>query len=305
MKNILITGGTGLIGKYLSIALIQLGYRVTLLSRSKSVPGKTETAFWDPSHNVIDSRAVAEADVIIHLAGTNIGTWRWTSSRKRSIISSRVDTCRLLFNEVRKSGHQELKLFISASGVGYYGAVTNDHIYTETDSPGTDYLAETCRQWEQAASEFSSLGVRTVIFRNGLNLAGRGGIIQRLYLPFNLGFGTTLGKGNQYLPWIHIQDLCDIYGHAVNNEQMAGVYNAVAPQHITFSDFSKELAASMGRKMWLPAIPAVLLKAALGEMSEIVLEGSRVSNEKLENTGFHFRYPDLKSAMENIIKIQR
>jgi len=305
MKNILITGGTGLIGTDLSKEILRQGYNVTLLTRkAKSENRDIPVAYWDPAANKIDRDALSRADVIIHLAGTNVGRRRWTTSRKKSIVESRINTCKFLFDEVRKS-NKKPELFISASGVGYYGAITTDHIFDETDPPGKDFLAETCKKWEDTVSLFTTIGVRTVIFRNGLVLAPDGGIIQRLYLPFKLGLGTTLGTGFQFLPWVHINDLCHIYTRALRDEEINGVFNVVAPEQIRFHDFSSQLAAALNRRIWMPRIPPFVLKIVLGEMSEIVLEGSRVSNEKIRQSGYRFIYPDLKSALEDIIKAPR
>lgn len=289
-----------MIGRHLSNLLLRKGYQVTLLSRSKSIPEKLTVAHWDPPNNIIDSTAVARADVIIHLAGTNIGSAPWTAARKKSIIESRVNTSRLLFREVSKNSKKPA-LFISASGVSYYGVVTSDQIFNETDPPGSDFLADTCKRLEEAAGSFASLGVRTVIFRNGLVLTREGGVINRLYLPFKLGIGAVLGTGNQYLPWIHIDDLCRIYCSAIEKE-LAGIYNCVAPDHKNFRDFAGLLAGALRRKIWVPRIPAVLLKLALGEMSQIVLKGSRVSYEKISGTGYHFLYPELKTALHHVFK---
>jgi len=298
-KSVLITGGTGLIGKHLSGILVSRGYQVTLLSRSKSAPGNPSIANWDPKLNKIDSIAVENADIIIHLAGSNIGGGRWTAARKRSISESRVNTCRLLYNAVSRSPEKP-ELFISASGISYYGVITSDHIFSEDDGPGSDFLANTCMQWEEAAGSFELLGVRTAIFRNGLVLAADGGIISRLALPFRMGLGASIGTGNQYVPWIHIEDLCRIYAMAIENTNIRGKFNAVAPAHVNFTGFADILASAFHRKIRLPAVPAVLLKLAFGEMSRVILEGSRVSSEKIRSAGFQFEYSDLNKAFANI-----
>lgn len=292
-----------MIGRHLSKILLRKGYKVTLLSRSKSGSESLPVAYWDPQNNIIDNKALSESDVIINLAGTNIGSAVWTAARKRSIFESRINTGRLLFNAVSKNTRKP-ELFISASGVSYYGVITSENIFSETDPPGTDFLADTCKKWEETSGSFGSLGVRTVIFRNGLVLTREGGVIKRLYLPFNIGLGAVLGKGNQYIPWIHIDDLCRIYCSAIENQQLSGIYNSVAPDHIDFSDFAHHFAAALHRKIFLPRVPSVLLKLFLGEMSQIVLKGSRVSSEKISGTGYQFLYPDLKSALNQILKNQ-
>lgn len=302
-KTVLITGGTGLIGRHLSKTLVNRGYRVIIFSRSKSRPGNPFIVKWDPSANIIDSKSVAEADIIIHLAGATIGK-RWTRATKRSIVQSRVNTCRLLYDTVI-GNKKKPELFISASGISYYGVVTTNKIFSETDGPGGDFLANTCRQWEQAAALFESAGVRTVIFRNGLVLASDGGFISRLKLPFTLGLGSLLGKGDQYVPWIHVNDLIAMHFYAIENRIIRGVYNAVAPEHVNFRNFASALAASLNRKIWLPPVPGILLRLALGEMSEIILNGSRVSSEKIRKHGFTFAYPNLIPALEDVVGIRR
>jgi len=303
-KTILISGGTGLLGNRLSKKLIERGHRVILLSRSSVQSGDIPVSFWNPSNNVIDQNAVAAADGIIHLAGTNIGSRRWTASRRKSIIESRVNTCRLLFEAVCKCSNKP-ELFISASGISYYGMVTSERIFTETDPAGDDFLAQTCFEWEREARTFTTLGIRTVIFRNGLVLTRQGGIISRLYAFFRAGIGAVLGSGRQYVPWIHIDDLCKMYIMAVENGEMSGVYNAVAPEFLTFSDFAHQYASSLNRKIILPSIPPLALKLAFGEMSGIILEGSRISCSKIQETGFIFKYNSLLPALEDLFKTQQ
>lgn len=293
-----------MIGRHLSKMLLRKGHKVTLLSRSASGSDSLPVAHWDPQNNIIDNKALIAADVIIHLAGTNIGNAVWTAARKRSIFESRINSGRLLFNAVSKNGRKP-GLFISASGVSYYGVLTSENIYVETNPPGTDFLADTCKKWEEVSGSFEVLGVRTVIFRNGLVLTREGGVIKRLHLPFNLGLGAVLGKGNQYMPWVHIDDLCSIYCSAIENQQLSGVYNCVAPHHINFTDFAHHFARALHRRIILPRVPSFLLRLFLGEMSQIVLKGSRVSSEKISGTGYKFLYPDLKSALNQILKIQK
>lgn len=302
--NVLISGGTGLIGGHLARKLISSGHRVILLSRLKTQAGKIPLSYWDPSKNRVEKDVVASADVIIHLAGTNVGAGRWTSSRKRSIVESRVKTTEFLFNTVNSSTKKP-QVFISASGVNYYGVVTSNEIFNEADPPGDDFLSGVCVQWENAALSFETIGARTVIFRNSVVLAPNGGIVSRLYLPFKAGLGVIPGTGKQYIPWIHIDDLCNMYLQAINNEDMKGAYNAVSPGYVDFSQFAHEYASALSRKIILPRVPSVILRLAFGEMSKIILEGSRISAQKILDTGFRFQYPSLKDALGEIFKTQR
>jgi hypothetical protein len=211
-----------------------------------------------------------------------------------------VNSGKLLLQEIIKSG-AKLKAFISTSAIGYYGAVTTDHIFSEPDTAANDFLGSVCRKWEEIAESVNKQGIRTVIIRAGVVLAEKGSFLQKLRLPFEMGLGTVIGTGNQFIPWIHIDDLCGIYSKAIEDNRMSGAYNAVAPDHATLRDFTRELCLALESKMWLPAIPSFAVKSVLGQMSEILLEGSRVSSEKIRNAGYSFKFPQLKIAMENLL----
>jgi uncharacterized protein len=301
MISVLVSGGTGLIGRHLCKKLIELGYKVSILSRSSYSKTGIQTYLWNPHKQIIDREAILNADCIIHLAGDNIGSKRWTTAQKKKIFESRVNSADFLFNQFKKSG-KKIESFISASAVGYYGIKTSDHIYTENDLPGDDFLAKTCIRWEESAKQFELLGARSVIIRTGVVLSGEGGVLEKTLLPFKLGLGATIGSGNQYMPWIHMDDLIGIYVKAVSDRQMAGEYNAVAPEITTHRQFVHELARSMGRKIRLPSIPAFIIKLALGEMSVIVTEGSRVSPKKILEQKYIFIYPTLEKALKSLIR---
>lgn len=283
--NIVISGGTGLVGRYLSKKLREAGYNVSVLSRSEPESVK----------------AIDEADYIVHLAGANIGAGRWTARRKKEILSSRVETAEMIFKRVAAlPGTPRLKAFISASATGYYGAVTTDHIFTENDPAATDFLGETCRLWEAAADRFQELGVRTVKLRTGVVLTAKGGALAKMSLPVILGLGSAMGSGAQYLPWIHIDDLCSIYIKAIEDAQMQGAFNAVAPDQINNKEFTRSLARALQKPFWLPPIPALLMKLLFGEMSSLLLEGSRVSADKITQAGYSFRFPKLEEAFRDL-----
>jgi uncharacterized protein (TIGR01777 family) len=297
MTKILISGGTGLIGKHLVTKLKNKGYDVAILGRSK----KPNNYVWNPEKKEIEKEALKNTDYIIHLAGTNIGGKRWTNKQKQKIIDSRVKTAQLLFDTV-KENNIPLKAFISASAVGYYGAITSDHIFIETDSPANDFLGETCRLWEQSADQFEKLGIRTVKIRTGVVLSPEGGALERMITPVKMGIGSAFGSGKQYMPWIHINDLCNIYIKAVEDAQMIGAYNAAAPEQLRNKEFMRTLASVLKAPFWFPAIPAILLQLLFGKMSAIILEGSRVSATKITAAGFQFQFLELESALENIFK---
>jgi uncharacterized protein (TIGR01777 family) len=299
MDTILITGGTGLIGKHLSNLLREKGYNISILSRKNA--DEPNSYFWDIKHDFIESKAIKEADYIIHLAGAGIADERWTKKRKEELINSRVDSANLLYKNVLKL-NPNLKGFIAASGIGYYGAVTSEHIFNENDTPGTDFLATICKLWEATSLKFNTINVRTVILRTGVVLASDGGALEKLMKPIKFGVGSALGSGKQYVPWIHINDLCNIYIEAIENEKIHGIYNAVAPEHTNNEQLTNCIAKNLNKKIILPNIPSFALKTILGKMAIMLLEGSRVSSEKIIKTGFQFKFPELNLAIKNLIK---
>ncbi|MDX1829868.1 MAG: TIGR01777 family oxidoreductase [Lutibacter sp.] len=298
MVNILITGGTGLIGKHLANLLNKKGYKVLVLSRTKKE--EPTSFYWNINNNYIDEQAIIETDYIIHLAGSGIADKKWTKARKKVLINSRVDSTDLLFKKVKEI-NPNLKGFISASGIGYYGAATTEKIYEENDTSGDDFVSEICKLWEKASLQFNSLNIRTVIFRTGVVLSNEGGAFPKIFKPIKFGFGAALGSGNQYIPWIHIDDLCNMYLEAIENNELKGVYNAVAPDYCNNKQLTKKIASSLGKKIWLPNIPSFIFKLIFGEMSIILLKGSRVSSKKIMNTGFKFKFQNLEAAFKNLI----
>jgi uncharacterized protein (TIGR01777 family) len=294
--SVLITGGSGLVGRYLTSLLLSKGYKVSHLSRSGKSQNQINVFKWDTEIGMIDEEALTGVNFVVHLAGANIGEKRWTDSRKKEILSSRVQSAELLFNKFREN-RGEIKAFISASAVGYYGSGTSDKIYTESDLSGNDFLGSVCKSWEEAADRFEGLGIRTVKIRTGVVLEKTDSALSKLMMTGKFGFLVKTGNGNQYMPWIHIGDLCNIYLKAIEDNSMSGAYNVVSPQHITHNEFMETLGKVMKRKVLPVSIPAFLLKTVLGEMSDVVLKGSRVSSEKIGKTGFAFNYPELKMAL--------
>ena len=302
MTTILISGGTGLVGGHLCKKLKDKGYNVAILSRaSRQDIIDIPTYFWNIDKNEIDKEAIEAADYIIHLAGVNIGEKRWTTKRKQIIIDSRVKSGQLLFYKIKET-KSKLKAFITASAIGYYGTITTNKIFSETNPPSNDFLGETCRQWEQSADCFETLGIRTVKIRTGVVLTKKGGVLAKMITPVKLGIGSAIGNGKQYLPWIHIDDLCGIYIKAIEDAQMKGAYNAVAPDHKTNRDFIMTLARVLKKPFWFPNIPAIAMKLMFGKMSEMLLEGSRVSSEKISTTGFNFLFTNLEKALSDLMK---
>jgi uncharacterized protein (TIGR01777 family) len=300
MEKVVISGGTGLIGKYLSRKLQDKGYTVAHLSRMEKQDPAIHTYYWDVSGSKIEKEAIETADYVIHLAGAGIGEKRWTTKRRKVIQESRIKSAQLIFDQAKMS-NKHLKAFISASAIGYYGANTADHIFKETDQPANDFLGETCRLWEKGADRFQELGIRTVKIRTGVVLTRQGGVLAKLLAPVKMGIGSAIGTGSQYMPWIHIEDLCNIYIRAIEDKAMSGDYNAVAPIYKTNKEFLTTLAAFLHKPFWFPHIPSFMMRILYGEMANMLLTGSRVSSDKIISQGFTFSFPDLESALKDLL----
>ncbi|MBD1398395.1 TIGR01777 family protein [Pontibacter sp. JH31] len=298
--KILITGGSGLIGSRLSEMLIDQGYEVAHLSRSPDKFSHYKSFRWDVKEPYLDENAITYADYIIHLAGAGLADEKWTNARKKEILRSRVDSTQLLLDSLRKCDHH-VKGFISASGVGIYGDA-GDQLMSEESTYGEDFLAEVCKAWEASVWQIKDLGIRTVIMRTGIVLSDKGGALPQMARPVKLMAGAPLGSGRQYMSWIHIDDLCRLYIRAIEDTHFEGVYNAVAPHPVTNKEFTKELAESMHRPLVLPKVPSFALNLMLGEMSEVVLTGQRVSANKVMHTGFTYEYNYLEEALESFYK---
>jgi uncharacterized protein (TIGR01777 family) len=301
-KNVLISGGSGFIGKHLTNLLIANGYSVSILSRNYKQNTNDISYFqWDVSNQTIEEESVMKADFIIHLAGENIAEKKWTKERKEAIVQSREKSIQLIF-DVLKRNDKKLDAFVSASGIGIYGAVNGSEICNENTPPANDFLGTTCQKWEAAADTIASLGIRVVKIRTGLVLGKEDGFLKKLTPIFKYRLGAALGSGNQYMPWIHIDDLCAIYLESITNSEMSGAYNAAVFDNTTNTIFSNKLAKIYGYSIWLPNVPAFFIKMAMGEMAQIVLTGQRVSSVKIENTGFNFQYKTLKKALRDCLE---
>jgi uncharacterized protein (TIGR01777 family) len=297
--SVLITGGGGLIGKYLTTLLQDTGYMVSHLSRT-GMAGNVKTYKWDPENGIIDTEALEGIDFIIHLAGANIGEKRWTGKRKKEIIESRVNSARLLYKTISERAIR-LKGFISASATGIYGSQTSSTIFNEKDPPGEDFLGTVCKKWEEAAGLFNNSGIRTVIIRSAIVLEKNDSALSKLMMPGRFGFLIRTGSGQQYMPWIHINDLCRIYAKAIEDQEMKGAYNAAAPSHLTHNEFIKILGKVMNLPVLPVPVPGFIIRTILGEMSDVILKGTRVSSEKIIKAGYECRYADLEAALRNII----
>ncbi len=306
METVLITGGTGMIGKALTQALIERGFNVTILTRSlndkqKTGNDKLSYAVWNVEKQTIDKNAFAKADYIIHLAGASVAEKRWTKKRKQEIVSSRVDSGKLITDSL-KNLPNKVKTVVSATAIGWYGPDKNDgRTFTEDDPSSNDFLGQTCKQWEAAIEPASFLGKKLVKLRIGIVLSNDGGAYPEFKKPLKFGFATILGKGKQIVSWIHIDDLIRAILFAMENEKIEGVYNTVAPHPVSNKELVLEIARKERRRSYFPVhVPTFALKIRLGEMSIEVLKSATVSSEKIQQAGFIFQYPDVGSAISQL-----
>ncbi len=302
MKSVLITGGSGLIGRALSELLLAEGYKVFWLSRTKNLSAKFPSYSWDYTKREIDTEILEEVDIIVHLAGDSIGSGRWTETKKEQIMSSRIDSTVLLLEALREL---DLKpdVFISASAVGIYGNKTTENIYEEKDKTvADDFLAQVCNEWEKAVEQISkTLGSRTVMIRTSMVLSPESEAFKKMYLPTKFGLGASLGSGKQYMPWIHIQDLCRIYLKAIQDTTLNGAYNASSPQQLRNREFMNTLSRVLKKPKLLPFIPGFIIRMMMGEAAEMVLGGSRISSKKIQEKGFKFLYDNAEDAIRNCV----
>lgn len=297
-SSILITGANGVLAKNLSIFL-EKDYSIRFLTRN---PTKENEYQWNLNDKYIDPNAFEGVKHIIHLAGTPISSKRWTKNRKKEILSSRIDGANLILEELKKN-KIVLESYISASAIGFYGTINSDKIFTEEDHKGDDFLSSVCDQWEKSADSFmsNSQANQVSIVRLGIIFSKNHGALKKLMKPIKYGLGSALGSGKQYIPWIHIDDVCGIIKHLLDNK-ISGTYNAVSPEHITNNELVKEIGSTLNRIIFLPNIPAFFIKVLFGEMSVILLKGSRVSSEKIINKGYDFKFKKVSEALNNILK---
>ena len=299
MAKILITGGTGLVGRAISELLLKHGHEPRWLSREAGMWNGIRKFKWDVKTNYIDEAAFVDVEAVIHLAGAGIIDKRWTDSYKKEIIDSRVMSSRLLYDVITKNKYP-IKTLVGSSAVGYYGSETSDKTYSETDVVGTDFLAKVCAEWEKSYTPFVELGIRTVIVRTGIVLSNKGGAYTKMKPAFNLGLGASVATGKQYFPWIHIADLTNFYMQSVLEPRYHGTYNAVVSYTPTNKEFSKQFAKSLHRPFFLPNVPEFILKAVLGERAITLTSGLKINNAKIKGEGFVFEFDDLANALGDL-----
>ena len=303
MKTILITGGTGLIGRYLIKSLLKDSNTIYVLTRSESrFENNVNFINWDPDSQRLDLSNIPAVDYIINLAGASIDGSRWTNSYKRKILESRLNSTSLLFKEIKKL-KQKPSLYIGASATGFYKKNTKV-AQVEKDYKGSDFLSDVVEKWEKESNNFMKYGIRTVLLRIGLVLSKDGGVLKKLYPIFKLFLGVPIGSGRQTISWIHIKDLVDFIHKSIGDNKISGVYNLTAPEVITNYKFTEELALVWKRPVF-PKIfkaPSLIVKLLFGDQSSLVLNGLNVSSNKIESTTFKFSFTNIKSALKDIYR---
>lgn len=303
MKKIIITGATGLIGRKLSQKLFEAGHQIIIFSRdalsAKKVLKKEFTYIdWDYRKNDNWLESISSADAIVHLAGINLFSKRWNKKFKEEILASRKETTKAVVDAIKLS-ERKPEVFVSASGVGYYGDC-GDKLLDENSPAGNDFLAEVCKVWESEAAEVERAGVRRVSVRTGIVLSREDGALKKMLLPFKLFIGGPLGNGKQWFPWIHIDDIVGIYCHAIENQNLSGAVNAASPNICTMKEFARTLGKVLHRPSLFP-VPEFALKIAIGEAGKVVLMSQRVEVKKILDSGYKFKFEKLEEALRNLL----
>jgi uncharacterized protein (TIGR01777 family) len=302
MQTVLITGGTGLVGKALTKQLLDKGYQVIILTRNIPVNGNpaVQYAIWDVPNKTIDASAIAAADFIVHLAGAGVVDKKWTAAYKKEILDSRTQSSTLLISAMQQQSNT-IKAVVSSSAIGWYGADNQQSPFTETDLPASGFLGETCKLWEQSIEPVGALGKRLVKLRTGIVLSNDGGALAEFKKPIQFGIAGILGSGMQMISWIHIDDLCRMFIEAIENDQLNGSYNAVAPNPVNNETLTLTLAKLMKGRFFIPIpVPTFVLKIMLGDRSIEVLKSTTVSAKKIEQAGFTFKYPFIDGALKQL-----
>ena len=301
--RVLITGGTGLIGRALAGKLLASGHEVVILSRrpekASGLPLDVRVAEWDGRSASGWGSLADGAGAIVNLAGENIAGGRWTEERKSRILESRLNAGRAVVQVVEQASVQP-EVVIQASAVGYYGSLGDDKV-TEESPPGRDFLAQVAVAWEDSTTSVEALEVRRVVTRSGVVLSREGGALPRMMLPFKLFLGGPLGTGKQWLSWVHIADHVAAVQYLLEDDSARGVFNVTAPEPVPNTEFSHVLGQAMKRPAVLSA-PAFLLRLALGEMADVLLKGQRAYPRRLSELGFSFRFPEARTALWDLLR---
>jgi uncharacterized protein (TIGR01777 family) len=310
MPTVLITGGTGLIGKALSSLLIRQGYRVVIFSRGLSSARQGQDpallyASWDVNKQTYDRTAVESADYIVHLAGAGVADKRWSAKRKKEIEESRTGSCALLVRALKETDNH-VKAVVSSSAIGWYGpdpVIPNPKPFVETDAASDDFLGKTCKLWEESIDPVARHGRRLVKIRTGLVLSGEGGAFAEFSKPVKFGIAGILGSGKQVISWIHMEDLCRIYLMAIEDNSLSGVYNGVAPKPVNNKELTLQIAKTMKSNFYIPMyVPSFALRIVFGELSVEVLKSATVNCDKIRKAGFNFVFPSIESAVNDLAR---
>jgi uncharacterized protein (TIGR01777 family) len=297
-QRILITGGSGLVGRRLTSLLLGEGHVVSWMSRSGKSIDNVQGYQWDVDSRTMDYSALEWADTVIHLAGEGVANGRWTKVQKQRILDSRIESTKLLHDAMREVDSKPSR-FVSASAIGYYGLDNGERLLLEESPAGTDFLADVTSKWEQAVDQIAGLSIPVTKVRIGVVLSKEGGALEKMSLPIRWGAGAALGPGSQYMSWIHVDDLCAMLSHILK-EDLSGAYNAVSPHPVSNKQMTKSIAVHLKRPFFLPNIPAFILKLALGEMADMLLGSCNVSSQKIEDTGFKYEFPTLGEALRKL-----
>jgi len=306
--NVLVSGGSGFIGSRLVGRLLQRQYEVSVLTRAPErvrdhLPAEVRLVHWNSGGSGHWEEAIHDADAVVNLAGTSIASGRWTHKRKDLILYTRTDTTRSIVDAIGRASKKP-KVLVNASAVGYYGNVPVGDV-TEEHPSGDDFLSHVCKEWEEEARKVERFGVRVVLPRTGIVLDKNGGALQRLLIPFRLFAGGPLGNGRQWFPWIHLGDVIGALIHAVEGSTLTGAVNLAAPESVTMKEFCSMLGKVMHRPSWAP-VPGFVLKTVLGELAgPLLLSGQKAVPGKLVASGYRFQFPELKPALEDILRGKR
>jgi len=294
--NILITGGSGMVGKRLRNKLQEAGHDVRILSRNPK--GRAHYYAWSLEKREVDPEALLNLDTIIHLAGSGVAEGRWTKKRKAEIFESRIETAQLLYAKLEEN-KQQISKFITASGVGYYGPFPQGAV-DESTGAGSGFLSEVCEKWEEAGQQFKDHGADIFVCRIGIVLAREGGFIGKLEPLIKRGLGSKLGKASQMTSWIHIDELVNGIFQMVSGNIKAGIYNMVSPGAVSHSALMDTLAAKLNRKIWAPNAPEFILKLVFGELTDELLANQKVIPKALVDEGYKFRFPTIQTALDDL-----
>src|SRR5215213_2898927 len=296
--KILVTGASGLVGTELAPLLESEGHETLRLVRN--APASAEEVRWNPSAGTIDAAALEGVDAAVHLAGENLAEGRWTDEKKRRIRESRVKGTRLISETLAGLARQP-EVLVSASAVGFYGS-RGDEVLTEQSAAGDDFLAQVCREWEEATAAAEGARIRVVHLRFGVILSGRGGALKKMLTPFRLGVGGKLGDGRQYMSWVTLDDAVGAIEHALSDKTLSGPVNVVAPRPVTNKEFTKAMGSALSRPTFF-SVPAFAARLAFGEMADATLLSSqRAEPARLQESGFVFKYPEIEGALRHVLK---